>query len=128
MSRPALRCARWCGRGCTEAEYRAARQTAARLARQLGRGWRPEVWENLGWHARAVSADGRLKVHLSRAGGRRSYAASLGPRESPGGRWAESARTAPAAVARVVAAAERELADLHAALRGVGRWTVRRRA
>lgn len=31
---------------------------AAKLARGLGRGWKPNVWENLGWHWEAVNAAG----------------------------------------------------------------------
>lgn len=45
-----LKCAKWCGRGCTKAEYERARKAAHKLCAKLGTGWLPRVWENLGWH------------------------------------------------------------------------------
>lgn len=48
--RGSIYCAPRCGRGCTKAEYDAAVKAADALARVMGAGWEPEVWENLGWH------------------------------------------------------------------------------
>ncbi len=47
-----LRCAKWCGSGCTEAQYRAARRLAQATLKKLDnpRGWKIRVWENGGWH------------------------------------------------------------------------------
>lgn len=49
-----LYCAPACGRGCTWREHQRAHRLAWTLAKRLGRGWRGEVWEQLGWHYRAV--------------------------------------------------------------------------
>ena len=48
-------CAPACGGGCTHAAYMQAQLGGERLARRLGPGFKPEVWENLGWHYCAVS-------------------------------------------------------------------------
>lgn len=45
-------CSPACGNGCTWADYGKAVLAAASLATELGDGWEPEVWENLGWHYR----------------------------------------------------------------------------
>lgn len=60
----ARKCARWCGRGCTWGEYRAALAKAQRMVKLLGgtRVWRARAHENLGWHSSAVSRDRRLYV------------------------------------------------------------------
>lgn len=42
-------CAPWCGAGCTKAAYDRAVQKAGELADYLGKGWKPNVWENMGW-------------------------------------------------------------------------------
>lgn len=47
-------CGSRCGRGCTHAEYKAACDMAAVLANQLPAGFEPYVWENLGWHYKAI--------------------------------------------------------------------------
>lgn len=43
-------CSPACGCGCTRADWNAAKEAAARLAKDLGKDWRPRVWENAGWH------------------------------------------------------------------------------
>lgn len=58
------RCAPACGRGCTQAEYERAKAFADRIAKRLGKGWRGEVWENMGWHSKA--AKGKLDVSGTR--------------------------------------------------------------
>ena len=57
------KCAKWCGGGCTQAQYDAAIVAAKVLSTSLGYGWKPRVWENLGWHYCAVSRNGFVKVH-----------------------------------------------------------------
>lgn len=46
-------CSPGCGLGCTKAGHDNAVEAAQALAAQLGEGWEPHVWENLGWHFRA---------------------------------------------------------------------------
>lgn len=95
-------CASWCGRGCTRAEFEKANRKARKLANQLGKGWEPFVWENLGWYWSAVN--GGMKVHPSFDG----YTAFLGEPDNSGGRWAEHGNTPKAAVDNVIAKAEEE--------------------
>jgi hypothetical protein len=50
VKRGSIYCSSACGRGCTSAEYDLAVKKAAALAKRMGKGWKPRVWENLGWH------------------------------------------------------------------------------
>lgn len=90
-----------------------AQAGAAKLVKMLGKGWKPRVWENLGWHYNAVSLDGRLKVHPPRSR-RDVYGAFLGRADSLGGWWAEHARTAKAAIRKVLQRALAEQAEVTA--------------
>ena len=56
-------CSPACGGGCTKVAHDAAKKQASELAKQLGKGWKPHVWENLGWFAKAISSCGRIKVY-----------------------------------------------------------------
>lgn len=56
-----LYCGSGCGRGCTWAECQKAIVQANRLLKRLGKGWKPRVWENLGWHYEAVSRDATIR-------------------------------------------------------------------
>jgi len=48
----AVYCSAWCRHGCRWSEFKKAEAFAAKLAKSLGRGWTPHVWENMGWHWR----------------------------------------------------------------------------
>jgi hypothetical protein len=48
-------CAPFCGRGCTSAEHARAVEGASKLVEELGEGWKPRVWENLGWWYEATN-------------------------------------------------------------------------
>jgi len=56
--KPVLRgakyCSRACGNGCTKAEYVAAVKKGEALAKAVGNGFKPRVWENMGWYYSAV--------------------------------------------------------------------------
>jgi hypothetical protein len=43
-------CSPACGGRCKKAEFDRVSEQAGVLAAQLGSGWMPIVWENLGWH------------------------------------------------------------------------------
>jgi hypothetical protein len=105
-------CAPACGGDCTFADHEKAVANASALAKRLGPTWRPVVWENLGWHYKAVSTCGRLKVYGSRYG----YTAFLGDADNPGGRWACSAPRAKAAVDAVIRQANDEREQVAALL------------
>lgn len=53
-------CAPWCGMHCTHESAKKANRESNDLAKRLGAGWVPIVWENLGWH---YSAD-NLKMSV----------------------------------------------------------------
>ena len=111
-------CAPACGAGCTVEQHRIAENAAAELVSELqrlgiGEGWKPLVWENLGWHARAVDATGRMAVHCNRT---KSYTALLGGLD--GARWAEDGRTPRAALRNVLATARAQKQYIDSLLQG----------
>jgi hypothetical protein len=62
VARGKIYCSPACGAGCTRGEHDRAKREALRLVNNLrGRGWKPIVWEGLGWHFKAVS--GPLEIH-----------------------------------------------------------------
>lgn len=73
-------CAPACGAGCTRADYLKAREVGRQLVNELGAGWKMQVWENLGWHCKAVR-DG-LQVYPEEG----RYSAFIGTDDS-GGTW-----------------------------------------
>lgn len=68
-------CSPACGAGCTWLQYTQAVQSAERLAALCGTGFVPDVWENLGWHYKAVNEKRRIEVYPD---GRDGYQASIG--------------------------------------------------
>jgi hypothetical protein len=64
-------------------KFEAAVAKASKLADMCGKGYRGLVWENVGWHYRAISACGRVEVHCSEHKGiKTSYNAAI---HEPGG-------------------------------------------
>lgn len=99
-----------CGAGCTEAEYQAACSESKATADKMGRGWRPRVWENLGWHWDLRYAQSGLQLHPSTVDGR--WTAFLNaPSRMPGGKWVEDGRTPAEAIGAVLATARTEIAE-----------------
>jgi hypothetical protein len=87
-----------------------AQKLAEQTAQLLGSGWKPDIWENCGWHAKAVSNCRRWKVHVHVvSNGVRGYTAFLGEVDFPGGYWAESDDTPQGAFDKTLKAA---LADV----------------
>jgi len=60
VRRGPIYCSPGCGAKCTYKAYLKAKRDADYLAKSLGKDWKPEVWENLGWHYQAV----RSFVHV----------------------------------------------------------------
>ena len=105
-------CSSFCGRGCTWDEFQLAKRDAKKLATSLGKGWKPDVWENLGWHYRVWSPCGRISVHPH-------YTAFLGDPFESGGRWAEHGKTARSAIRNVIAVAKAKLEEINANIVGL---------
>lgn len=65
-----------CGRGCTYAAFERATLLAQKMATELGVGWEPWVFENLGWHYAARRRDMDATLH-TRYLGEEPYWASI---------------------------------------------------
>lgn len=105
VRRGPIYCAPFCGAGCTWAAHQRAVQLAHETCMRLGGGWKPVVWENMGWHARAVGAEGHLHVfiHTHRAH-LYNYSAMMNETDTSGsGHWHADATTPEEAVRAVVA-------------------------
>lgn len=60
-------CSPRCGGRCRKRDYDYCVERAQTLANLLGEGWKPRVWENLGWHYEAYRGskdigEGRVSV------------------------------------------------------------------
>lgn len=53
-------CSPACGGDCTYAAFQKAKRDAEKLAKIMGRGYKPYVWENMGWHFKAYK--GKIEV------------------------------------------------------------------
>jgi len=120
-------CSPGCGRGCTWEEYQAALRGAEELAESLGNGWRPEVWENLGWFFKAESEDGTMSVHPPVHGGK-SYTAFFERSKTPNiqmarGNWHADGPTPQAAINAVLVIARDEIATIQHAMASFERTT-----
>lgn len=58
----AIFCSPACGANCTKKNFDEATENARRLANQLGHGWEPHVWENLGWHFEVTKRGATVSV------------------------------------------------------------------
>lgn len=98
-------CSPSCGLKCTWAAYEKAVADSSDLAKDLGEGWEPRVWENLGWHYAVKTLDGRVNLHpggvAPQTGRVVSYSAFVSPRPSIGGKWSATASTPAEALAMV---------------------------
>ena len=102
VSRGAVYCSPGCGRGCTYKEFIDANAAADELVELLGPGWKPRVWENMGWYYCAVSLDGHMKVHPGCNESRPTYYTAFFGDIAAGGRWVENAKTPKAAIRKVL--------------------------
>jgi len=101
-------CSPACGGHCTLAAWELAWSRGRALAARLGVGWNAVVWENLGWHFKAVDRTGLLKVHLQESGD--GWTAFLG--HGDGGNWTGEGKTPGTAVKAVRKAARTALQTL----------------
>lgn len=105
-------CSPWCGHNCTIVAYDAASFKAKALAEQLGPNWKLHVWENLGWHYKAVDSSGCWKVHAHEYTDGVIYTAYLGEANSTGGKWVDSGKTPQQAIENVKYLALQALKEL----------------
>lgn len=114
-------CSPACGGSCTQAAHDKAQREASKLAKRLGKGWKPRVWENLGWHYKAISPCGRIKVHTWKINGKDfGYHAFLGKPDFAGGRWASAMWETPQeAVEEVIRLAKEDVAEIQKAIEGL---------
>lgn len=104
--KPVLRgkiyCAPFCGAKCTKAAFDKATKEAKALAKQLGKGWKPCVWENMGWHWAVVNESKSMKLYkdLDYVG----YSAWLEPEKhlGIGFQWIRNGKTPEQAVLNVI--------------------------
>ena len=65
-------CSPMCGGHCTWAQHQLATKRGKALAATLGHGWKPVVWENLGWHYRAEwspTSNAQFTIHSTAQAG-----------------------------------------------------------
>lgn len=74
-------CSPSCGGGkfCTKEQYDLAVERSNKLAADLGEGWEPHVWENLGWHYSVHNGDIKIHAHHYKVTGETSYTAWIEP-------------------------------------------------
>lgn len=112
-------CSPACGRGCTKAEHDKATRDAAALCKLLGPGWQPHVWENLGWHYAAITADGTesgyIQVHPNLA----TFTVYLNTDGRTGGQWVVPDKDPKRGVRRAIRHAVEHVAVLREALEAV---------
>ncbi len=117
-------CSPACGGDCTFVDFSLANANAQLLCNRLDestrfKGWKPHVWENLGWHFQASSPCGRISVYRHSYGKKFHYTAYLGAPQSGCGKWVHSANTPEQAIKMVIAMAKEEFAELKAQFDGL---------
>lgn len=98
VQRGEIYCSPRCGHGCTRAAYDRAVTEADELAKRMGDGWLPVIWENGGWHYKVIKGVATIRVHVDhRPGGPEatSYSAWIEPAyvENHAVQFIESAET-----------------------------------
>lgn len=72
VSKPGgIYCSPACGCNCKRKDYDQAVRSSEVLANYLGKGWKPYVWENMGWHYNV--SKGCVNVHASKDGSYTAY-------------------------------------------------------
>lgn len=107
-------CSPACGFGCTWAEYQTAVDDSAALAKQLGTGWKPHIWENLRWHwevtLKTMRVGPDINYVLSGKGVLTGYHAYIYSEHPAGGIvWSGHAKTPTDAIAMALTRAHREI-------------------
>ena len=105
VRRGTIYCSPACGWKCLWAAYEKAQINAGDLVDELGEGWVPRVWENLGWHFAAETPDRLVKLHPSGE----SYTAFISTEPSSGGTWTGRGKTAKEALQDAMTAVQHDV-------------------
>lgn len=98
-------CSPRCGFRCKKADYDRAVAAADDVVRELGEGWSPRVWENMGWYSEARR--GSMTVRIDRRDG--TFDADF---DSIDKQYSATAKTATNAVRCALALAQDDLKTL----------------
>ena len=86
IRRNEIYCSPSCGGDCKHSDYLRAKEISSIVAKTM-KDYKPNVWENLGWHWSIVSKCKRIKIHPSEYRNKiQGYIAFIGPPCS-GGCW-----------------------------------------
>ena len=115
-------CSPACGGRCTREAFEISTQRAKALCRRMGSGWKPKVWENLGWHYKVVSPCNRMTIcgiHYGAAD--ECYYVTLGRPNETGIRWTENEphNDPKALVKKIVAKVKQEIKDMQVMIEGL---------
>jgi hypothetical protein len=114
-------CAPACGCGCTYQAYLRAVAAAKKLAKELP-GFKPHVWENVGWHYSVVAHGGRVSVYNNF--GSYNVLASLVNPHAGDPEWGNvTARSAKKAIQKLRANLCREISKMQLMLQRLERAT-----
>lgn len=114
-------CAPACGNGCTYQAYLNAVAAAKQLAKELP-GFKPHVWENLGWHYSAVALGSRVSVY-NNFGSYNVLANLVNPHAGDFAWGNVTARSAQKAVQKLSANLRREIRKMQLMLQHLERAT-----
>jgi hypothetical protein len=103
-------CAPACGNKCKLADFERATASAAALVAELGDGWQPRVWENLGWYFSAEK--GTASVGYSEGGGHFTASIDAGIFQQRHEQFRAAASSPRAAMEAVLAEVEHKIAAL----------------
>lgn len=105
IKKGAIYCSSACGGRCTHSAFLSAQKQAKLTAKIVGKGFKPHVWENLGWYWKITSKCECLSVSLYG----NTFTAYLNTEPNSGGRWVSEGKTPQIAIKKVIKAARDEM-------------------
>ena len=78
IKRGPIYCSPACGGGCSHSQFLRAKSEAKALVMVMGIGWKPHVWENLGWHYSVIKDGLDLSIYPPSHGGNLYWASFEG--------------------------------------------------
>lgn len=95
-------CAPWCGCKCKKVDYDHCVKAADELAAKMGKGWEPDVWENMGWHYAIKAKHAQIHVNENFKDGARTVRSYWADIRAGGKQFCATAETPDAALGIVV--------------------------